>query len=152
MKKLLLVLGGVFTLEGCVNNSGAYMTLYSAHAPVIAILSDDLFVGTAIGYMDRTGTINITSALNPDLKCLGHFKYTGSQIGEGSMTCNDGTEARIQFNKLTNLSGYGLGTSTRGGISFTYGLTPEEATKYLSIPTNKRLRPPSSSNEKLQLI
>jgi hypothetical protein len=68
------------------------------------------------------------------------------------MTCNDGTEARIQFNKLTNLSGYGLGTSTKGGVSFTYGLTPEEATKYLSIPTNKRLRPPSSSNEKLQLI
>jgi hypothetical protein len=115
------------------------MGLTSATAPVIGILSDDLFTGTAVGYMDRTGTIDIVSAVNPDLRCIGTFRYTGSKVGEGKMSCNDGNEAKFQFKGLTMLSGYGFGGSTRGGLSFTFGLTPEEAAQYLKVPKGKRL-------------
>jgi hypothetical protein len=135
---------------GCVNKSGASMGLFSATAPVIAILQDDLFLGTAVGYMDRTGTIDITSQVNPSLKCIGNFRYTGSKIGVGRMTCNDGNIAEFQFNGLSTLSGYGFGRSNRGGVSFTFGLTPEEAVEYLKIPSNKKLE--KSSEGKTILI
>lgn len=126
------------------------MGLFSATAPVIAILQNDLFLGTAVGYMDRTGTINITSQVNPNLKCIGNFRYTGSKIGVGRMTCNDGSIAEFQFNGLSTLSGYGFSKSDRGGVSFTFGLTPEEATEYLKIPSNKKLE--KSSEGKTVLI
>lgn len=124
---------------GCANKSGASMGFFSATAPVIAILQDDLFLGTAVGYMDRTGTIDITSQVNPSLKCIGNFRYTGSKVGIGRMTCNDGNIAEFQFNGLSTLSGYGFGRSNRGGVSFTFGLTPDEAVEYLKIPSNKKL-------------
>lgn len=124
---------------GCANKSGASMGFFSATAPVIAILQDDLFLGTAVGYLDRTGTIDITSSVNPSLKCIGNFRYTGSKTGVGRMTCNDGNIAEFQFNGLSALSGYGFGKSSRGGVSFTFGLTPEEAVEYLKIPPNKKL-------------
>jgi hypothetical protein len=129
----------VVALTGCANNSGAYMTLTSAHAPVIAILQDDLFTGEAIGYMDRTGTIDIKSALNPELRCVGRFRYTGSKNGIATVQCNDGNEAELSFNGLSMLSGYGYGKSTRGPASFTFGLTPDEASTYLKLPANKKL-------------
>lgn len=150
MKKLILIAGLLFAVTGCVNKSGASMGLFSATAPVIAILQDDLFLGTAVGYMDRTGTIDITSQVNPTLKCIGNFRYTGSKIGVGRMTCNDGNIAEFQFNGLSTLSGYGFGKSDRGGVSFTFGLTPEEATEYLKIPSNKKLE--KSSEGKTILI
>lgn len=81
------------------------MGLFSATAPVIAILQDDLFTGEAVGYLDRTGTIEMVSEINPARRCVGNFRYTGSKVGEGRMTCNDGAEAAFQFNALSMLSG-----------------------------------------------
>lgn len=115
------------------------MGLFSATAPVLAVLHDDLFVGEAVGYMDRTGTLDIHSALDPSIKCVGSFRYTGSKIGTAEVVCNDGAEAKLSFNSLSTLSGYGYGKSTRGPASFTYGLTPEEAAKRLTLPRGKRL-------------
>lgn len=136
-------------LVGCANTSGASMGLFSASAPVLAILSDDLFVGTAVGYMDRTGTIDIVSALDPNLRCVGNFRYTGSKVGDGKMSCSDGHEAKFQFNGLTMLSGYGYGQTSRGGVSFTFGLTPDEATAYLRIPKGKQLKKDEQGKAKL---
>ncbi len=115
------------------------MTLTSAHAPVYAMLRDDLFIGEAIGYMDRTGTIEIKSAVNPDVRCMGRFHYVGRKTGVASVQCNDGNEAELNFNALSSLSGYGYGKSSRGPASFTFGLTPEEASEYLKLPARKKL-------------
>jgi len=37
------------------------------------------------------------------------------------------------------LSGYGYGETSRGPASFTYGLTPKQAAKYLVLPTGKKI-------------
>lgn len=116
------------------------MGVFAATAPVIAILNDDLFVGEAEGYMDRTGIINVTSAVNPGLRCVGRFEYLGMRNGAGTMQCNDGNEAQFSFNALSLLSGYGYGKSTRGPLSFTFGLTADEAEKYLKLPQGKKLK------------
>lgn len=141
MRKSLAVAVAVMTgaLSGCVNQSGARMGLFSASAPVLAVLSDDLFVGTAVGYIDRTGTIAIHSALNPSVQCVGEFRYTGSKTGVATVRCNDGAVAQMSFNGLTMLSGYGYGRTTRGPASFTFGLTPSQAAKYLTLPAGKKI-------------
>lgn len=136
---LVAAVASAALFSGCANQSGARMGLFSATAPVLAILADDLFTGTAVGYADRTGTIDITSSVTPDLRCIGSFRYTGSSTGVAQVKCNDGAEAVLNFNSLSMLSGYGIGKSTRGPASFTYGLTPEEASQYLSLPKGKKI-------------
>ena len=124
---------GASLLSGCAS-------MMSASAPVLAILHDDLFTGTAVGYADRTGTIDVVSSINPDLRCVGNFAYNGAKTGRGQMRCNDGNVAAFQFNGLTMLSGYGYGTTTRGGLSFTFGLDSVEAVQYLTLPKGKALQ------------
>jgi hypothetical protein len=136
-------------LAGCANESGARMGLFSATAPVIAILADDLFLGEAVGYMDRTGTIQIKSSVNEDIRCIGEFRYTGAKTGIARVRCTDGAQASLDFTGLSALSGYGFGTSSRGPASFTFGLTPEQASQYLKLPKGKRLTPSPSGKSML---
>lgn len=126
-------------LSGCSTAGGGKLGLFSATAPVMAILYDDLLLGEAVGYLDRTGTISVQSAANPQTRCVGEFRYTGSRTGTAVLRCNDGSEAVLSFNALSSLSGYGYGRTSRGPASFTYGLTPEEAGQYLTLPDRKRL-------------
>lgn len=135
---IVLVLSSV-SLAGCVTSGGARMGLFSATAPVIGMLADDLLVGSAKGYLDRTGTIDVKSSVRADVRCVGEFKYTGSKTGRGELHCNDGNVAEFQFNALSSLSGYGYGHSAAGPFSFTFGLTPEDSAKYLKLPAGKRL-------------
>jgi hypothetical protein len=137
MKKVLLIAACVLPAIGCTTAGGGHMGLFSASGPVVAIMYEDLFVGRAVGYMDRTGTIDMHSALDTTKRCVGEFRYTGSKTGLGHLQCNDGTEAQISFNALSALSGYGYGSTNRGPVSFTYGLTPEKSAPYLTLPAGK---------------
>ena len=56
-----LILPLIIFTYSCSNESGAKMGLFTATAPVLAILQDDLFSGSTTGYPDRTGDINVTS-------------------------------------------------------------------------------------------
>jgi hypothetical protein len=56
------------------------------------------------------------------------------------MHCADGASATFQFKRLTLRSGYGTGKVSRGTMSFTYGLSAEEATRYLKPPKDKKLK------------
>lgn len=131
---LLLVL-----ITGCANQSGARMGIFSASAPVLAVLDDDLLQGQAVGYLDRTGTIDIRSATNAKFRCVGSFRYTGANSGTAMLRCSDGSEGALSFNALDSLSGYGYGNTSRGPASFTFGLTPEQAARYMTLPNGKRL-------------
>ena len=129
----------VFTTGCATNASGAHMGVTSATAPVLAIMYDDLFVGESVGYLNRTGTIDVHSAIDPGKRCVGSFRYTAEHAGTAQLQCNDGADAQISFNSLTALSGYGYGRTSRGPVSFTYGLTTEEAAKYLTLPAGKKI-------------
>jgi len=95
--------------------------------------------GVATGYMDRTGTIDMTNA--DGVRCVGGFRYTGAKTGVGELRCNDGRTADIQFNGITHVSGYGYGTVSDGSpISFTFGLSEEESKIYLSAPPKASAR------------
>lgn len=92
----------------------------------------EIYEGEATGYLDMTGTIKIKSASGNG--CAGNFRYTSSLGGDGLVRCDDGQSAEITFKSLSNLSGYGEGTTDEGHlVRFTYGLDAKEREKYLPL-------------------
>ena len=135
------------SLSSCANKAGSRAGLFTATAPVHAFLLNDLFYGEAVGYLNRTGVITVNSVYTD--KNVGEFRYTGFRSGEGSLTCNSGETAVIQF-KLYLASGYGYGKSDAGPV-ISYGLTAKDAVKYLELPKEKlshKKRRKTQANEK----
>jgi hypothetical protein len=113
--------------------------LFSATGAVIAILAGELFVGEAEGHLSGAGTLSIHSQRDPALTCFGEFTSSAALGGSGQMTCSDGTTATFQFQRMTVFRGHGVGSSSRGSMSFAYGLSHDEAGPYLKLPAGKRL-------------
>jgi len=114
--------------------------LLSATSNIIAILSDDLFVGEAEGHLDGSGTIDIHSQRNLNLTCRGEFTSSAELGGSGTMVCSDGSKATFQFQRLTIYRGHGVARFSQRTMSFAYGFAPEEAAPYLKLPTGKKLK------------
>lgn len=113
--------------------------LFSATGKVIAILDGELFLGEAEGHLNGAGTLVIHSQRHPALTCHGQFTFSAALGGAGQMQCNDGATARFRFQRLSVFRGHGTGSSSRGAMSFVYGLRAEEATPYLTLPEGKKL-------------
>lgn len=122
---------------------------FSAKGPVIAILAGDLFLGEAEGHLSGAGTLAIQSQQNPAVSCLGQFTSSAEFGGSGQMQCSDGATATFHFQGLTMMRGFGAGSSSRGSMSFTYGLTAVESESYLKLPPGKQL---AHSGKKLELV
>lgn len=105
---------------------------------MIAIVAGELFTGEAEGHLDGAGTVAIRSRADPRLRCLGSFTGAGLR-GSGALQCSDGSDGTFDFQRLGLRRGHGAGSSSRGSISFAYGLTAEQAAPYLVLPAGKRL-------------
>lgn len=146
MNKLLCKgVAALIGLAGCANLADA--GLFSATGPVIAILSDELLVGEAIGHLGEAGSISIQSKSRPDLSCVGQFVYSDHQDGSGQLQCSDGAVVTFKFQRLSLLRGYGVSNSGGKSMSFTYGLTAAESQPYLKLPPGKMLRLKLDSKE-----
>ena len=138
MRKILItVLAACIGLAGSPTLAGA--ELFSATRMVIAILANDLFVGEAEGHLSGAGTLAIHSQKDPQLTCLGQFTSSAVLGGSGQMHCSDGTTATFHFQRLSVFRGYGVGSLSRGSMSFAYGFAAEEAGPYLKLPEGKKL-------------
>jgi len=138
MHKLLITV--LVACAGAVASAtAAHAGLLSSTGVVIAILADDLFVGEAEGHLNGAGTLAIHSQKRPHLTCQGQFTSSALLGGAGQMLCSDGATATFHFQRLSVLRGYGIGSFSRGGMSFAYGLTAEEAAPYLTLPEGKKL-------------
>lgn len=136
-KTLIAVFAACVGLAGSATVAGA--GLFSATGPVIAILADELFVGEAVGHLSGAGTLAIHSQKKPDLTCLGQFTSSALLGGSGQLRCTDGSTATFHFKRLNVYRGYGVGSFSRGAMSFAYGFTAEEARPYLKLPKGKKL-------------
>jgi hypothetical protein len=136
MSKILLA-----ALAACLAGPGALAAagLLSATGNVIAILAGDLFVGEAEGHLSGGGTLAIRSQKASGPSCLGQFTSSAKLGGSGQMRCSDGTTATFQFRRLSIFSGHGVGNSSRGPISFVYGLAADEVGPYLRVPEGRKL-------------
>lgn len=133
----------------CAAVPAASAGLFSATGPVIAILGGELFVGEAEGHLNGAGTLAIHSQKQPDLTCRGQFTSSATQGGAGQMLCSDGATSTFHFKRLSVFRGYGIGTFSRGSMSFAYGLGAEEAAPYLTLPMGKKL---AQNGTVLQLV
>lgn len=97
-------------------------------------------MGEAKGRLGGPGTVTVHSQANPAVTCFGQFAYGANRGGSGQIQCNDGTAGTFQFQRLSLLRGYGMGSCSRGAVTFTYGLTPDEAGAYLKLPLGKKLK------------
>jgi hypothetical protein len=146
-KILITVFAACFGLAGSATLAGA--GLLSATGTVIAILAGDLFVGEAEGHLSGAGTLAIHSQKDRDLTCLGQFTSSAVLGGSGQMHCSDGATATFHFQRLSIRRGYGVGSFSRGAMSFAYGLSAEEAGRYLNLPEGKKL---TSNGKELMLV
>lgn len=105
-----------------------------ASVSVYGVVGDenDLYTGSATGYLDRSGTIELKNAKGN--VCKGDFVYHEGLRGSGIIGCDDGQTAHIVFRGLSAMSGYGFGTSNTGRpVAFTYGLSREQSGRYLGL-------------------
>ena len=139
MRKLLVTgIAAIAGFAGWANTAGA--GLFSSTGPVIAILAGDLYRGEAEGQIGGSGTVWIQSRARPEMSCRGQFSYSAELGGAGNMLCSDGATATFRFQRLGLARGHGTGSSSRGPLSFTYGLSPVESGPYLKAPPGKTIR------------
>lgn len=94
--------------------------------------NNEIFTGTATGYENQTGTIELRNAAG--VKCIGQYARTNPSGGGGLLTCSDGQRAAIQFTAMSMTSGYGFGTSDQGRpVKFIFGLTPQQGAKFIGL-------------------
>jgi hypothetical protein len=147
MRKLLIT--GISSIALVAAAAPAAGGLFSAKGAVIAILGGELFLGEAEGHLDGAGTLAIHSQQKPDLTCKGEFTSSAKEGGKGQLRCTDGSSSTFHFKRLTVRRGQGSGTFTRGSMSFTYGLSVEEARPYLKLPEGKKL---AQKGQQLELV
>ncbi len=128
---------------------GANAQLFSSTGPVIAILGGELLVGEVTAHLAGWGTIALRSRANPALSCAGEFSATDALGDAGQLRCSDGARATFEFQRLSLRRGYGAGASSRGALSFTYGLTAEQSASYLKLPAGQSL---AGEGDSLQLV
>jgi hypothetical protein len=133
----------ILALAACIGLAGSAGApragLLSVTGDVIAIMAGELYLGTAEGHYDGSGTLAIRAQQRPATTCAGEFTSSAELGGKGQLRCTDGAGATFRFDRLTILRGHGTGTFTRGPMSFTYGLSPEESRPYLLLPAGMRL-------------
>lgn len=74
----------------------------------------EAFAGTATGYSDGGGTMEIAS---PKTTCKGLFVYKTRREGEGTFECADGRTGPFKF---LSTGARGTGTGDFGGRRFTF--------------------------------
>jgi hypothetical protein len=136
MNALLAVAAGCMGLGGAI--APAHAGLFSATRAVIAIMDNELFIGEAEGHLDGTGTIAIRSQRDPALACHGAFTSNAERGGSGTLACSDGSTATFRFQRLGIYRGHGTGVTSRGAMSFVYGLSAEEGSPHLQLPGGKK--------------
>lgn len=111
MKKLMVALTIVAVQSGCIRS----ITL-----DAIGRFEDsaEIFIGTATGYPNGSGSIRMTSKLG--VVCVGEFVYTTTREGSGVLSASDGRVGKFTF---VSTGSNGTGTGDLGGkrFIFTFG-------------------------------
>lgn len=79
---------------------------------------DETFSGTATGYMDGGGNLQIASTRG--LSCSGTFVYVTPRAGRGTFTCTNGLSGPFEF-VSTGSRGTGTGRIGDRRFTFTFG-------------------------------
>lgn len=79
---------------------------------------DETFIGTATGYIDHSGTLQVASSRG--MRCSGTFVYVTSREGRGTFQCENGQGGPFEF-VSTGMQGTGTGVIAGRLFTFTFG-------------------------------
>ena len=79
---------------------------------------DETFTGSATGYADGGGTLQLKSSRG--LTCKGTFVYVTERNGSGTFTCSNGQSGPFNF-VSTGTRGTGTGRIGNRPFTFTFG-------------------------------
>jgi hypothetical protein len=125
------------SLAGCAKISDLSQKALSSTAPALAVVNETLLSGEVEFFIDRKGTVRLQA--DSGLACVGGLRYTASRAGIIHLQCSDGSESRLDFVALSETRGHASGRSAQGLATLAYGLTPNDAAAYLTLPPGKRL-------------
>lgn len=136
-----LILSLPLWIGGCAALHDSTMNALASPAPALAVLGERVLAGEVMIYTDRSATVQLRGTGEPALSCMGRMHYTSSTGGLLSLSCSDGSQARLPYLALSETSGYGNSRDAASSVSFTYGLEPDAARAWLLAPAGKRLQP-----------
>ena len=97
-----------------------------------AVVGGEKFTGNVQQGMNGTGTMEIQGDVGT--KCIGHYVARSAIGGDGSLTCNDGRQAMIQYTTTTSVGvGYGYGITDAGvDVRFYFGMEADQGVQYIA--------------------
>jgi hypothetical protein len=127
------------SLVGCarVNDMGKRLVASSMNA--VAVVNETLLEGEVTLLMDRTGRVNLAATSPSSLTCRGEMFYTATRSGVIHLRCSDGTDTRLEFGALSDISGYASGRTAHGPVTLAFGMEASAAGAYLTLPAGQRM-------------
>lgn len=126
-------------LAGCAKVNDTSLRLVSTRVDAFAVVNGQVLSGNVILIPDRTARVTFSPEKGAELACLGSMRHTATNSGSVELTCSDGTNTQLQYTLLTETRGYAYGTNAAGPASLVFGLSPQDARAYLTVPAGKRL-------------
>jgi hypothetical protein len=147
MPAWLACVGVCLGLVGCARLTETGTTLFATNVPAMAIVKGQMMQGEVKLVPDRTGTVvlNVTQrsttllGYTPVSSCMGRLRFTSTAAGEMDLRCNEGTAVTLHFSLISDATGYAYSQSTTDPVSLTFGLRPEVAKAYLTVPPERKL-------------
>ena len=126
-------------LCGCAKVNDKTLGWFSSSADAYVIVNGQVLSGTLVLIPDRTGRLSVSSESGPITSCSGGMRHTATHAGAIDLRCNDGSDATLEFTLITETRGYAYGKTAQGQVSLTFGIPPEEARAFLTVPEGKKL-------------
>ena len=124
-------------LAGCAKISDKAWRVVSAKMDAFALINDQAMQGEVALAPDRTGTVMLSADQGQPTSCVGPVRYTSTKGSVVDLRCNDGAMVELHISMLTETKGFAYGQTATGGASMAFGLDPQEAKAYLTMPVNK---------------
>jgi hypothetical protein len=145
MKNILLIMAFVL-IQGCANYK-AIGKFDNANEILVGNVQHNLVVG---------GSNFEMTAVNSNTKCVGtttgpqeyeNILLCEGQKGSGQATCDDGRTISLKWTATGCTTGYAVGTTEDGHrFTVTFGLSDEEAMKFLNVAADDVANKPSLGN------
>lgn len=122
------------SVVGCAQMDTKTRGWLASKVPAYAVVDGERLEGTATLFTDRTGTLQLSAAKDPDRLCVGTLRYLATAAGVLVLRCPGGPDAVLNFSVLSGTSGFGYGHTAQGPSAVTWGMEARNAAAYLPVP------------------
>jgi hypothetical protein len=133
MKAFLSASVLALSVVGCAQMDAKTRGWLASKVPAYAVVEGERLEGSATLFTDRTGTLQLSTAKNPDRVCVGTLRYLATVTGVLVLRCPGGPDAVLNFTVLSGTSGFGYAHTAQGASGVTWGMDARNAAAYLPV-------------------